>query len=142
METAKARANQVVQQDLERQRREELGACGSGPKLDPFEIWKGVTGPEDAARLLRHHYQRIRSIEAMADWLRCQGFHATVMRGPFHQVKDSDRKIAAGFIPSEHGGRTLWKRLLPWPPIYAHSFGIYFDGTDKLLEIEAGYTVK
>jgi hypothetical protein len=142
MEAAKVRAKQVVNEDVERQRREERGACGTGPKLDPFEIWKGVTGPKEAGRLLRHHYGRIHSVEAMADWLRCQGFHATVMHGPFSHIKNSDRKIAAGFILSEHGGRPLWMRLFPWPPIYSHSFGIYFDKQGELFEIEAGYTVE
>lgn len=48
MEQAKARAQQVVKDELARRHREEAAACGNGPSLDPFEIWKGVTGPEEA----------------------------------------------------------------------------------------------
>lgn len=138
MEAAEARAQQVVKDQLERRRREESEACGSGPKLDPFDIWKGVTGPDDARRLLRRHHERIGSVEGMDDWLECQGFGTSVMTGPFPDVKNAEKKLTAGFHFREHGGRRLWSRYIPWPPSYAHVFTMYFDEGGKVIGIGVG----
>lgn len=76
----------------------------------------------------------------MANWLRCQGFHATVMRGPFQHPKGSELKISAGFIPKEHGGRPLWWGWLPWTMYYAQNFEMFFDASEKIIGTGVGYT--
>lgn len=136
----KDRANQFMRDEAERRRLEQEKACGSGPRLDPFEVWKGVTGPEEAARFLRRHYKRIGSVEKMVDWFRCQGFRAHVMHGPIAQLLNGERKLDAGFVPEEHGGRLLWRRFLPWPPVAVQDFVIIFDVNGKIREIGVGHT--
>jgi hypothetical protein len=139
MEQVKARANEVMKVELTGRHREEVGACESRQKIDPFEIWKGVGGPEDAGRLLREHYRSIRSVEAMADWLRCQGFHVSISRGPVQQ-NNSQVRVRAGFIPSEHKGRPLWRGWLPWQIYHAQNFTLFFDKSDQIIQIGIAYT--
>jgi hypothetical protein len=117
--------------------------CKSGVKLDAFEVWKGVRGRDDAARFLRHHYARIGSAEGLANWLRCQGFRATLSPGPFGTVLRNEWILQAGFILEEHGGRALWRQsFLPWPPTYAQNFRMIFDPSGKIRELGIGRTVE
>ncbi len=113
-------------------------ACGSGPKLDPFEVWKDVTSPADARRLLVQQSKLIGSVEKMDDWLECQGFHADVITGKvgsFPDAPEAEKRLSFSFIIEEHGGRRLWPRQFPWLPVRGYSFIMVFDFDGKAIGI-------
>lgn len=120
MDAAEASSGQMVKDEIERRRLKRSLACGGGLKLDPFEIWKDVTGTEDARRLLLRHYKLLGSVEKMDGWLECQGFSSWVITGKvgsFPDAPEAEKRLSFSFNIKEHGGRRLWPLQFPWVPV-------------------------
>jgi hypothetical protein len=141
MDGTKASGRLATERGLEQLRRMKREACKSGIKLDPFEIWKDVSGPDDARPFLRTHYARIGTIDGMKEWFECQGFNVHVMNGPLSDVKNAEKKLSAGFVFKEHGGRRLWG-WFPWSIAHGQNFVMYFDKGGKVIAIGVGQPIE
>jgi hypothetical protein len=134
--TAKALAVHATREEMERSNKVLAWSCPRGQTLDAFEVWRGINDAEAAKRFLRDNYSRAASRQAFLEWLGCQGFRLRAWNGPIRRDRHANTLIVVSFAAIDHGGRSLWRRVLLWPPIYGQSFNIFFDSVGNITRIE------
>lgn len=124
----------------ERYRKEHLkNTTCNGVRLDPHVIWKGVGTKQQIEALVREAYARLSSVEGLVDWFRCQGFSASIIRGPVGlRLMEGETVINAGYLVRGATRRPLWGRytLDPW----AHTLELKVEANGRIQNVHVGNT--
>jgi hypothetical protein len=123
---------------------EPLKACTTAP-IDPYTVWRDVSGPDEAERVLLRWYEQPKSPEQLAEWLRCQGFSVRVSHGPQgRRLKQGEVHIDAAFgIASDGKEQPLWQSRWFWflqPTPWSQGFEVSINSSKKIFRLRASAT--
>jgi hypothetical protein len=125
---------------------EPLRACTTAP-IDPYTVWKGVSGLDEAERVLLRWYEQRKSPEQLAEWLTCQGFLVDVIHGPKgRRLRQGEVHIEAVFgIASKSRDQPLWQSRWFWflqPTPWSQGFEVSIDAKKNTFHLQATSTTE